>query len=183
MNYPAFSRISKDVERRPCPRNTHTYTQFIFFQLSWASLATDILLWSSSHCLLPFSFFLWIQTGFETKAAFVPSRFVHVPTNLPAALSNFTLSWKKYNRYTARIAQKWSSTPFTRFQRCSLTETRRWKEISWRDRKLEKRFARPEIKMSHMRTSVLLSLEYEDQKLTWCSHCIVFFIMILKFNN
>ena len=28
MNYPALIRISKDVERRPCPRNTHTHTLF-----------------------------------------------------------------------------------------------------------------------------------------------------------
>ena len=57
----------------------YTHRHFIFFQLSWTSLATDILLWSSSHCFLHFSFFLWIQTGFETKAAFVPSSFVHIP--------------------------------------------------------------------------------------------------------
>ena len=48
-----------------------------------------------------------------------------------------------------------TSTPFTRFQRCSLAETGRWKEIFFHERKLEKRFARPEIKMPHMRTSVL----------------------------
>ena len=34
---------------------------------------------------------------------------------------------KNIHRYTARIAQRWSSTPFTKFQRCSLTETWRWK--------------------------------------------------------
>ena len=42
-----------------------------------------------------FSFFLWIQTGFEEKAAFVPSRFVHLPTNLPASTYNLSMTLKK----------------------------------------------------------------------------------------
>ena len=45
---------------------------------------------------LSFSFFLWIQTGFEAKFAFVPSRFLNLPTNLPASTSNFTITLKKY---------------------------------------------------------------------------------------
>ena len=45
---------------------------------------------------LCFSFFLWIQTGFEVKAAFDPSRFVNLPMNLSASTSNFTITLKKY---------------------------------------------------------------------------------------
>ena len=125
-------------------RQIHTY--FTFFQLSWTSPATDILLWSSSHCFFVFFFLLWIQTGFEAKAAFDPSRFVNLPTNLPTSTSNFTKT------------QRWSSTPFIRFQRCSITETGRWKEIFFHEQKIEKRFAGPEIKMPYMRTSVLQPL-------------------------
>ena len=47
----------KDVERRPPVSDEYTYIHFIFFQLSWTSLATDILLWSSSHCFFFFAFF------------------------------------------------------------------------------------------------------------------------------
>ena len=79
-----------------------------------------------------------------------------VAPRAPASI-NFTMTLKSH-RYTTRIAKGRSSTPFTRFKRCSLTETGRWKEMFFRDRKLEKRFARPEIKMPHMRTSVLQSL-------------------------
>ena len=87
---------TKDVERRPCPTNTHTYTLFPF---------SDFMDVSRHRCpfviLIPlfyfsFSVFLWIQTGFEAKAAFVPSRFVHLPTNLPAATSNFVMTKKIY---------------------------------------------------------------------------------------
>ena len=123
---------------------------------------THILHFSSFHGRLPpqisfcdphptvflsSSFFLWLQTGFEAKAAFDPSRFVNLPTNLPISTSNFT------------ITQRWSSTPFIRFQRCSITETGRWKEIFFHEQKIEKRFAGPEIKMPHMRTSVLQPLK------------------------
>ena len=51
---------TKDAERRPCPTNTHVH--FIFFQLSWTSLATDIFLWSSSHYFFVF-FFLPLDTN------------------------------------------------------------------------------------------------------------------------
>ena len=45
--------------------------------------------------------------------------------------TNFTMSLKNIGTdIPARIAQRWSSTPFTMFRRCSLTETRRWKEIT-----------------------------------------------------
>ena len=55
---------------------------------------------------------------------------------------------KNIHKRTARIAQRSSSTPFTKFQRCSLTETGRWKEILFRKPKLEKRFVRPERRRS-----------------------------------
>jgi len=35
---------TKDVERRPCPTEEYTHIHFIFFQFSWTSLATYILL-------------------------------------------------------------------------------------------------------------------------------------------
>ena len=47
---------------------------------------------------LNFYFFLWIQTGFEAKAAFDPSRLVNLSTNLPASTSNFTITLKKYTQ-------------------------------------------------------------------------------------
>ena len=50
---------TKDVEHGRV-RQIHTY--FTFFQLSWTSPATDILLWSSSHCFFVF-FFLPLDTN------------------------------------------------------------------------------------------------------------------------
>ena len=97
---------TKDVERRPCPTNTHTYT--LYSSSSHGRLSPQI-----SFCdphptvFLSLSFFLWIQTGFEAKAAVDPSRFVNLPTNLPASTSKFTITFKKnIHRYTARIAQR-----------------------------------------------------------------------------
>ena len=52
----------------------------------------------------------------------------------------------------ARIVQKWSS--ISRFQR----ESGRWKEIFFRDSNFEKRFARLEINMPHMRRGVSQTL-------------------------
>ena len=95
----ALLRNSKDKRYwAKAVSDEYTHIHFMFFQLSWKSLATDILLWSSSHCFLSFSFFLWIQAGFEAKAAFVPNRFVNLPTNLPASTSNFTITLKSYTQ-------------------------------------------------------------------------------------
>ena len=81
-------------------RRIHTYTHFSSFH---GCLSPQI-----SFCdphptvFLSRSFFLWIQTGFEAKAAVDPSRFVNLPTNLPASTSNFTITFKKnIHSYTA----------------------------------------------------------------------------------
>ena len=85
---------TKDVERRPCPTNTHTYT---LYSSSFHGRLSPQISFFDPHptVFLSFSFFLWIQTGFEAKAAFGPSRFVNLPTNLPASISNFTITLKK----------------------------------------------------------------------------------------
>ena len=81
-----------DVERRPCP--THTYTYSSSFR---GRLSQQISFFKPHHTVfLSFSFFLEIQTGFEAKAAFDPSRFVNIPTNLSASTSNFTNFKKIY---------------------------------------------------------------------------------------
>ena len=91
----ALLRNSKDKRCwAKAESDEYTHIQFIFFLLSWTSLVTDILLWSSSHCFLYFSFFLWIQIGFEAKAAFDPSCFLNLPTNLPPWTSNFNITLK-----------------------------------------------------------------------------------------
>ena len=75
---------------------THIQLHFILFFASHGRLSPQI-----SFCdphptvFIAFSFFLWIQTGFEEKAAFVPSRFVHLPTNLPASTYNLSMTLKK----------------------------------------------------------------------------------------
>ena len=74
-------------------RRIHTYTHFSSFH---GCLSPQI-----SFCdphptaFLSRSFFLWIQTGLEAKAAVDPSRFVNLRTNLPASTSNFTITFKK----------------------------------------------------------------------------------------
>ena len=78
---------TKDVERRPCLTNTHTYT--LYSSSFHGRLSPQI-----SFCdpyptvFLSFSFFLRIQTGFKAKAAFDPSRFVNLPTNILLTLSD-----------------------------------------------------------------------------------------------
>ena len=148
---------TKDVERRPCRTNTHTYT---LFSSSFHGRFSPQISFCDPRptALLSFSFFLWMETGFEAKSAFVPSRFVNLPTPYePSCIDiQFYYNLKKYiRRYTVRIAQRWSSTPFKRFKLCSPIETGRWKEIFFHEQKPKKRFAKPEIKMPHMRTSVL----------------------------
>ena len=74
----------KDVERRPCPTNTHTYT--LYSSSFHGRLSPQI-----SFCdpyptvfFLSFSLFLWIQSGFEAKVAYDPSHFVNLPTYEPS---------------------------------------------------------------------------------------------------
>ena len=75
---------------------THIQLHFFLFFAFYGRLSPQI-----SFCdphptvFIAFSFFLWIQTGFEEKAAFVPSRFVHLPTNLPASTYNLSMTLKK----------------------------------------------------------------------------------------
>ena len=81
-------------------RRIHTHTLYIlpaFLDVSRHRYPFVILIppffffWS-------FSFFLWIQTGLEAKAAFDPSRLVNLPTNLPASTSNLIITLKKYTQ-------------------------------------------------------------------------------------
>ena len=60
----ALLRNSKDKKcwaKAVSEENTHIH--FTFFQLSWTSLATDILFWSSSHCFFFVFFFLPLDTN------------------------------------------------------------------------------------------------------------------------
>ena len=86
---------TKDVEPRPCPTNTHTYT---LYSSSFHGRLSPQISFCDPHptvFFLSFSFFLRMQTGFEAKAAFDPSRFVNLPMNLSASTSNFTITLKK----------------------------------------------------------------------------------------
>ena len=79
-------------------RRVHTHTLYIlpaFMDVSRHRYPFVILI---PLFFLSFSFFHWIQTGFEAKAAFDPSRFVNLPTNLPASTSNFTITLQKYTK-------------------------------------------------------------------------------------
>ena len=83
---------TKDVERRPCLTNTHIYTSFS--SSCHKHLSPQISVCDPhSTVSLPFSVFLWIPTGFEAKAASVPSRFVHLPTDLLTSTSNFSMNF------------------------------------------------------------------------------------------
>ena len=54
--------------------------------------------------------------------------------------------FKNIHIYTTRIAQRWSSILFTRFQQSSLAERGRWKEIFFPDSKLEKPSAEEKLR-------------------------------------
>ena len=74
-------------------RRIHTHTLYIlpaFVDVSCHRYPFVILI----PFFLSFSFFLWIQTGFEAKAAFDPKCFLNLPTNLPPWTSNFTITLK-----------------------------------------------------------------------------------------
>ena len=77
-------------------RRIHTYTLYIipaFMDVSRHRYPFMILI-SLFFCLFLSSF------GYKpaAKAAFDPSRFVNLPTNLPASTSNFTITLKKYTQ-------------------------------------------------------------------------------------
>ena len=137
---------TKDVERRPCPTNTH----ILYFLPAFMDVSRH-----RYPFVIPIPlFFCLFLSSFGYKPA---SRRKQISYRAESCTSLRTfpprhpiLLWLKKNihRCTATIAQRWSSTPFTRFQRCSLTETGRWKEIFFRDWKLEKQFVRPESRRS-----------------------------------
>ena len=83
---------TKDVERMLCLTNTHTYTSF---SSSFHKHLSPQLSVCDPHSTvsLSFSLFLWIPTSFEAKAASAPSHFVHLPTDLLASTSNFSMNF------------------------------------------------------------------------------------------
>ena len=100
-------------------RRIHTHTLYI-------------LLWSLFHSCFVF-FFLPLDTNrLRGESSFRSEPLRKPPYKFePSRVDiQFYYNFKKYiHRYTARIAQKWSSTPFTRFQRFSLIGTGRLNEI------------------------------------------------------
>ena len=86
--------------------------------------------------LIPLFFSLFLSSlaldtnRFRGESSFRPEPLRKPPYESSRVDIQFYYNFKKYiHRYTARIAQKWSSTPFTRFQRFSLIETGRLNEI------------------------------------------------------
>ena len=146
---------TKDVDRNPCPTNAQTYT---LYSSSFHGRLSPQISFCDPHPTV--FFFLPLDTNrLRGEISFRPEPLRKPPYEPSRVDIQFYYNFKKYiHRYAARVAQRWSSTPFTRFQRCSLIETGRWKEIFFHGRKLEKWLARPEIKMPHMRTSVLQPL-------------------------
>ena len=71
-------------------RRKHTHTLYILPAFMDVARHRCPLLILIPLFSLSFSFFLWIQPGFE--ATFDPSRFANLPTNLPASTSNFTIA-------------------------------------------------------------------------------------------
>ena len=83
---------TKDVERKPCLTNTHTYTSVS--SSCHKHLSPQISVCDPhSTVSLPFLSSSGIPTGFEAKAASVLSRFVHLPTDLLASTSNFSMNF------------------------------------------------------------------------------------------
>ena len=61
----------KDVERRPCPTNTHTYT--LYSSSFHGRLSSQILLlWSSSHCFFVFFFLPLDSNRLRGESSFRP---------------------------------------------------------------------------------------------------------------
>ena len=172
MTYSTLSRISKDKRCwAKAVSDEYTHIHFIVLQLLWTSLATDILLWSSSHCFFAF-FCLPLDTNWlRGESSFCPEQLCtpsHGTFSHRHPISQLIL--KNIHTYTTRIAQRWSSILFTRFQQGLLAETGWWKEIFFCDSKLEKLFGRTEIKMPHMHRSVSQSLLNHlafSSKVTW----------------
>ena len=83
--------------------HTHTVTLYFLFRISWTSLATDILLWSSSHCFYRF-FFLPLDTNWlRGESSFRPEP-LRTPPHEPSRVDiQFEYDFKKnIDRYTAR---------------------------------------------------------------------------------
>ena len=76
--------------------NTHTCT--LISSSFHGHLSPQISFCDPHPTVFFFFFFLPLDTGFEAKAAFVPSRLAHLLTNLLASTSNFTMTLKKYTQ-------------------------------------------------------------------------------------
>ena len=160
MTYPTLIRISKD---KRCWAKCHVwwiYTHTLHFPPAVMNISCHRY---PSVILIPLFFCLFLSS-FRCKPALRGKQ-------LPSLAALYTSPWtfshrhpisqwilKNIHTYTTRIAQRWSSILFTRFQQGSLAKTGRWKEIFFPDSKLEKLFARTEIKMPLMHRSVSQSL-------------------------
>ena len=83
--------------------HTHTATLYFLFRISWTSFATDILLWSSSHCFYRF-FFLPLDTNWlRGESSFRPEP-LRTPPHEPSRVDiQFQYDFKKnIDKYTAR---------------------------------------------------------------------------------
>ena len=143
---------TKDVERRPCLTNIHTYTSLssscyerLLPQISFCDPHPTVFFF----CLPLDTNWLWGESSFCPEPLCTPP---HGTFSHRHPISQLIL--KNIHTYTTRIAQRWSSILFTRFQQGLLAETGWWKEIFFPDSKLEKLFARTEIKVPHMDRSV-----------------------------
>ena len=83
--------------------HTHTVTFYFLFRISWTSLATDILLWSSSHCLYRF-FFLPLDTNWLRGESIFRPEPLRTPPHEPSRVDiQFEYDFKKnIDRYTTR---------------------------------------------------------------------------------
>ena len=83
--------------------HTHTVTLYFLFRNSWTSLATNILLWSSSHCFYRF-FFLPLDTNWLRGESSFRPELLRTPPHEPSRVDiQFEYDFKKnIDRHTAR---------------------------------------------------------------------------------
>ena len=137
----------------------YTHIHFIFFQLSWTFLATDILLWSLFHSCFVF-FFLPLDTNrLRGESSLRPE-----PLRKPRYVRTFPRRHPIYYNFKTIYTDIPLELPkddqvllFQGFNDVLLPKRDDEKRFLL-EQKLEKWFTIPEIKMSHMRTSVLQSL-------------------------
>ena len=133
---------TKDVERRPCPTNTHTYT---LYSSSFLGRLSPQISFCDPHPTVFFFFGLFLSS-FGYKPA---SRRKQFNYNFKKIYTDIPLELPKDDQ--GLLLQGFNDVLSPK--RDDGTE-----EIFFHERKLEKRFAGPEIKMPHMRTSVLQPL-------------------------